>query len=140
MDESANISWFLNSQNNIEFPPPKVLDTSNKSTAKDEGTTYKKILCVVFDLSIITSYNNQSFFKFIYHDDVLSTQDNGIKLRLLQQVKKLLKEYDFQYIISVIKSDLPVDEADSITYFEENDIVLRLNDKNEKGTLFGFSF
>ncbi len=79
MNESANIFWHLNTKNNIEFPPPKVLYSSNRSTAKDEGTTYKKILCISFDLAILTSYNKQSFFRFIYHDDVLSTQDNGIK-------------------------------------------------------------
>jgi uncharacterized protein YydD (DUF2326 family) len=140
MDESANISWHLNTNNNIEFPPPKVLDSSNKNTAKDEGTTYKKILCVAFDLAILTSYNSQSFFRFIYHDDVLSTQDNGIKLRLLELLDKLLKEFNIQYILSVIKSDLPIDEQEDIVYFEENQIVLRLNDKSEEGTLFGFSF
>lgn len=140
MNESANISWYLNANNNIEFPPPKVLDNTNKSTAKDEGTTYKKILCVVFDLAILASYNNQSFFRFIYHDDVLSTQDNGIKLRLLELIDKLAKEYNIQYILSVIKSDLPVDEKDEIIYFKEKEIVLQLNDKNEEGTLFGFSF
>ncbi|HRA74343.1 MAG TPA: DUF2326 domain-containing protein, partial [Flavobacterium sp.] len=140
MDESANISWHLNANNNIEFPPPKVLDKASKNTAKDEGTTYKKILCVAFDLAILTSYNNQSFFRFIYHDDVLSTQDNGIKLRLLELINKLAKEYNIQYVLSVIKSDLPVDENDGILYFKENEIILTLNDKNEEGTLFGFSF
>jgi uncharacterized protein YydD (DUF2326 family) len=140
MDESANISWYLNSSNNIEFPPPKVQDSLNRNTAKDEGTTYKKLLCVAFDLAILTSYNNQSFFKFIYHDDVLSTQDNGIKLRLLELIGKLLKEFNIQYILSVIKSDLPIDDEENIIYFKENEIVLRLNDKSETGTLFGFSF
>jgi uncharacterized protein YydD (DUF2326 family) len=140
MDESANISWYLNANNNIEFPPPKVLDSANRNTAKDEGTTYKKILCVAFDLAILTSYNNRSFFRFIYHDDVLSTQDNGIKLRLLELINKLTKEYNIQYILSVIKSDLPVNEQEQILYFKESEIVLRLNDQNEKGTLFGFSF
>lgn len=140
MDESANISWHLNSSNNIEFPPPKVQDNTNKNTAKGEGTTYKKLLCVAFDLAILTSYNNQPFFKFIYHDDVLSTQDNGIKLRLLELINNLLKDFDFQYILSVIKSDLPIDEEENILYFEENEVVLRLNDVSEEGTLFGFSF
>jgi uncharacterized protein YydD (DUF2326 family) len=140
MNENASISWHLNSLNNIEFPPPKVQDGLNKITAKDEGATYKKLLCVAFDLAILTSYNHQSFFRFIYHDDVLSTQDNGIKLRLLELINKLLREFNIQYILSVIKSDLPIEENESIIYFEENELVLKLNDKNEEGTLFGFSF
>lgn len=141
MNENANISWHLNTNNNIEFPPPKVQDGLNRTTAKDEGTTYKKLLCVAFDLAILTSYNQQSFFRFIYHDDVLSTQDNGIKLRLLELLHKLLKEFNFQYIISVIKSDLPIDaDKENIIYFKEDEIILKLNDKSEEGTLFGFSF
>ncbi len=140
MNESANISWHLNANNNIEFPPPKVLDSSNRNTAKDEGTTYKKILCVAFDLAVLTSYNNQSFFRFIYHDDVLSTQDNGIKVRLLELINNLVREYSIQYILSVIKSDLPVNENDNVIYFNNDEIVLKLNDANEEGTLFGFSF
>ena len=48
--------------------------------------------------------------------------------------------YDFQYILSVIKSDLPTDENDSPILFDENEIILKLNDKDETGTLFGFEF
>jgi uncharacterized protein YydD (DUF2326 family) len=59
---------------------------------------------------------------------------------LLELINKLSEEYNIQYILSVIKSDLPVDENDSILYFKENEIILTLNDKNEEGTLFGFSF
>ncbi|QYS91994.1 DUF2326 domain-containing protein [Flavobacterium covae] len=140
MDENANISWHLNNNNNIDFPAPKILDKTNTNTSKDEGTTYKKILCVAFDLAILTSYNNQSFFRFIYHDDVLSTQDNGIKIRLLTLIQNLSKKYNIQYMLSVIKSDLPVDENDVITYFNDNEVVLKLNDKDDRGTLFGFSF
>lgn len=140
MNENANISWHLNTNNNIEFPPPKVQDGLNRITAKDEGTTYKKLLCVAFDLAILTSYNKQSFFRFIYHDDVLSTQDNGIKLRFLELLDKLIKEFNIQYVISVIKSDLPIDDKENIIYFEDDDIILKLNDKSEEGTLFGFSF
>ena len=79
MDESAHLSWKINSSNNVDFVPPKVhskLD-EQKETAKDEGNTYKKLLCVAFDLAILTSYNSESYFRFVYHDDVLSQQDNG---------------------------------------------------------------
>jgi uncharacterized protein YydD (DUF2326 family) len=57
-----------------------------KETAKDEVNTYKKFLCVAFDLAILCSYNKESYFRFVYHDDVLSQQDNGIKTRLLALV------------------------------------------------------
>jgi uncharacterized protein YydD (DUF2326 family) len=105
-----------------------------------KGNTYKKLLCVAFDLAVLTSYNSESYFRFVYHDDVLSQQDNGIKNRLIKLVKQLTTQFDFQYILSVIKSDLPHDENDDFVYFDDDDIVLKLNDRDESGTLFGFEF
>jgi uncharacterized protein YydD (DUF2326 family) len=142
MDEDANITWTINTNNNIDFPPPKVHDKlhENKLTAKDEGNTYKKLLCVAFDLSILSSYNNESYYRFVYHDDVLSQQDNGIKHRLLNLVESLSLTYDLQYILSVIKSDLPHDENDILQYFNEEEIILKLSDTDDSGTLFGISF
>ena len=50
-------------------------------------------------------------------------------------------EYKLQYLLTVIKSDLPSnDDNDEIIYFKKNEIILELNDLNEKGTLFGFEF
>ena len=142
MDEVARISWKINTNNNVEFVPPKVHSKKEeqKETAKDEGNTYKKLLCVAFDLAILTSYNSESYFRFVYHDDVLSQQDNGIKNRLIELVKQLTTQFDFQYILSVIKSDLPHDENDDFVYFKDDEIILRLHDRDENGTLFGFEF
>ncbi|NLU40159.1 MAG: DUF2326 domain-containing protein [Bacteroidales bacterium] len=142
MDESAHLSWKINSSNNVDFVPPKVhskLD-EQKETAKDEGNTYKKLLCVAFDLAILTSYNSESYFRFVYHDDVLSQQDNGIKNRLIELIKTLTSQYDLQYVLSAIKADLPLDENDEIVYFDDKDVILRLHDRDESGTLFGFEF
>jgi uncharacterized protein YydD (DUF2326 family) len=142
MDESAHISWRINSNNNVDFVPPKVHSKKDeqKETAKDEGNTYKKLLCVAFDLAILTTYNSESYFRFVYHDDVLSQQDNGIKNRLIELVKRLTNQFNFQYILSVIKSDLPFNENDEIVYFKDDEIILRLHDRDESGTLFGFEF
>lgn len=142
MDENAVLSWNLNTNNNVDFIPPKVkskIDES-KDTAKDEGNTYMKLLCVAFDLSILCAYNKESYYRFVYHDDVLSQQDNGIKLRLLELIKDITKKYKIQYILSTIKSDLPLDISNEIQEFKENEIVLKLHDKDISGTLFGFEF
>jgi uncharacterized protein YydD (DUF2326 family) len=142
MDENAVISWNINSNNNVDFIPPKVkskLD-EKKDTAKDEGNTYMKLLCVSFDLAILCCYNKESYFRFIYHDDVLSQQDNGIKSRLLELIHEITRNYKIQYILSAIKSDLPTDENYKPIEFTSNDIVLRLNDVDPTGTLFGFEF
>jgi len=142
MDEDARISWNINTNNNVDFLPPKVQTKGEliKDTAKDEGNTYRKLLCVAFDLAVLCSYNQESFFRFVYHDDVLSQQDNGIKNRLLELVRDLTKRYNLQYILSVIKSDLPIDGNEKPIYFSNSEIILRLHDKDQTGTLFGFEF
>ncbi len=142
MDENAVLSWKINTNNNVEFLSPKVKSKINDKldTVKDEGNTYMKLLCVAFDLSILSTYNPESYYRFVYHDDVLSQQDNGIKTRLLLLVDELTKQLNLQYILSAIKSDLPVGNNDMPIKFAEEDIVLKLHDKDSTGTLFGFEF
>ncbi len=142
MNENAVLSWNLNTNDNVDFVPPKVKSKidKNKDTAKDEGNTYMKLLCVAFDLAILCAYNKESYFRFVYHDDVLSQQDNGIKMRLLELINDITKKYNIQYVLSVIKSDLPMNNTHEIQFFNKNEIVLKLHDKDVTGTLFGFDF
>lgn len=141
MDEEARISWNINASNNVDFVPPKVqTKLSDVETAKDEGNTYRKLLCVAFDLAILATYRDESYYRFVYHDDVLSQEDYGIKLRLLELVRGLCQEFQLQYVLTVISSDLPIDQDENIIHFPEDEIVLRLNDKDSSGTLFGFEF
>lgn len=142
LNEETYISWSINTNNNVDFKPPiiRTKDHLSKDTAKDEGRTYRKILCVVFDLAVLVAYNIESYIRFVYHDDVLSQQDNGIKIRLLKLIDSITINNDIQYILSVIKSDLPTDINDEYIYFRKEQIVLELNDQGEDGTLFGFEF
>lgn len=142
MDENAVLSWNINLNNNVDFIPPKVKSKQDekKDTAKDEGNTYMKLLCVSFDLAILCCYNKESYYRFIYHDDVLSQQDNGIKTRLLDLIHEITTTYKIQYILSAIKSDLPTDLNDKPIEFTNKEIVLKLNDIDSTGTLFGFEF
>ena len=142
MNENALLSLQINNNNNIDFLPPEVKSKKDNqtNTAKNEGNTYMKLLCVAFDLAIIKIYNNESYYRFIYHDDVLSQQDNGVKTRLLNLLEKINQETNIQYIFSVIKSDLPMDDKDHIIYFAEDKVILKLDDKEQSGTLFGFEF
>lgn len=142
MNENAVLSWKINTSNNVDFIPPKVKSKFDEKieTAKDEGNTYMKLLCVAFDLAILCTYNQESYYRFAYHDDVLSQQDNGIKIRFLELIATLAREHKLQYIISVIKSDLPTDNENNPITFSDQDIVLKLHDKDPSGTLFEFEF
>ena len=137
LDTNALISLKLNNQGNVEFNADYQNKVDLLNTSESQGTTYKKLLCVAFDLSLLVNFSDKSFYKFVYHDGVLEGLDDRIKIRYIKLVKELCEKYDLQYIITLIDSDLPKDMPDLI---EENDICLRLNDKDNNGKLFLNSF
>jgi len=137
IDTNALISLKLNNQGNIEFNADYQNKTDLLKTAESQGTTYKKLLCVAFDLSLIINYSENSFYKFVYHDGVLEGLDDRIKILYINLVKEICEKYDIQYIVTLIDSDLPKDEQDIIN---ENEICLKLNDKDNNGKLFLSNF
>ena len=137
LDTNALISLKLNNQGNVEFNADYQNKTDLLKTSESQGTTYKKLLCVAFDLSLLDNYSNKSFYKFVYHDGVLEGLDDRIKIRYIKLVKDFCEKYDLQYIVTLIDSDLPKDMLDLI---EDKDICLRLNDKDNNGKLFLNSF
>lgn len=137
LDSNALISLNINKQGNIEYNA----DYQNKSdlikTSEAQGTTYKKLLCVAFDLSTLINYSKNSFYKFVYHDGVLEGLDDRIKVRYIKLIKSICKKYDLQYILTLIDSDIPKNNPEII---DENEICLKLNDKDNNGKLFLNSF
>ena len=133
LDTNALISLKLNNHGNIEFNADYQNKVDFLNTSESQGTTYKKLLCVAFDLSLLVNFSDKSFYKFVYHDGVLEGLDDRIKIRYIKFVKELCEKYDLQYIVTLIDSDLPKDMPNLI---EENDICLRLNDKDNNGKLF----
>lgn len=142
LNEHAIISWAINSNGNVDFKEPKVESKGDvkKFTQQDKGYTYSNLFCVAFDLAILTTYSNQSFYRFVYHDDVFANKDRGVKNRLLNLINAICLKYDIQYIFNVIKDDLPLNDKDDIIYFSPSEIILNLHDKDASGTLFGFKF
>jgi len=137
---NALISITQNGQGNIEFDASYQNPDDLNSTSEAQGTTYKKILCMAFDLSLLIHYSKSSFYKFVYHDGILEGLDNRIKLRLLEKVKSICSQYDIQYVLSLIDSDIPTLNDGSKYIFNQNEICLELNDKDDSGKLFLQSF
>jgi uncharacterized protein YydD (DUF2326 family) len=128
LNETALITISRNSTYNIDFKP------KFPESAKSDGATYYKILCVAFDLAILINYRKKSHFRFVYHDDVISGDDNGVKSRLIEVIREICERYDIQYIFSAIKDNIP----QSIDLSEN--VILELNDKDDSGKLFKMSF
>jgi len=102
-----------------------------------EGISYKKLMCVAFDLALLVNYSHKSFFKFSYHDGVLEGLDDRIKVRFIELLKKYCKKYDLQYIVSLIDSDIPKGNLELI---KQENVCLELNDNDDQGKLFKCSF
>lgn len=137
---NALISIQLNKQGNVEYSADYQNPADLLTTSESQGTTYKKILCMAFDLALLIHYRKSSFFRFAYHDGILEGLDDRIKIRLLNKVKSICDEYDLQYILSLIDSDIPTDEKGEKYIFTPDEICLELNDRDDLGKLFLHSF
>ncbi len=137
---NALLSIKQNKQGNLEFTADYVNPVNSTSTSESEGTSYKKLLCMAFDLSLLIYYCKNSFFRFVYHDGILEGLDDRIKIRLLNTIKEICIKYDLQHIITLIDSDIPTLGDGSKYKFEPQEICIELNDINDDGKLFKQSF
>ena len=136
---NAIISIKQNTDGNVEFEADYQTSTQI-TTSEADGTSYKKLLCVAFDLALLIHYSKHSFYRFVYHDGVLEGLDDRIKQRLLNVTQRLCKEYNLQYILTLIDSDIPRDIKGDGYKFPIAAICLNLDDKNDQGKLFERSF
>ncbi|GBF44322.1 hypothetical protein LPTSP2_36250 [Leptospira ellinghausenii] len=125
----AYISMALNQSSNIEF------ECKYENSAKDEGTTYYKLLCIAFDIAIQSVYSSESYFRFIFHDDAFANLANTRRIDLLKTVREYTKKYNIQYIFSIIKDDIPSNFS-----YEDDEVILELHDRDDSGKLFYMSF
>jgi len=139
LNTNALISLRQNGEGNVEFSADFQKPVELLQTAEGKGHTYKKLLCMAFDLAIQIHYAKKSYFRFIYHDGILEGLDDRKKLNLIETIKDICREYNLQYIITLIDSDLPLQDGE-IVQFSPDDICLRLHDRDDTGKLFLRSF
>jgi uncharacterized protein YydD (DUF2326 family) len=140
LNVNALLSLRLNNKDNIEFDAQIQNPESLDITSEDDGATYRKLLCIAFDIAILIYYSNMYFYRFVYHDGSLEALDNRKKVKYISIIKNICADYGLQYILTTIDSDLPRDEFDDVVYFAESEICLRLHDKDDSGKLFKRSF
>ena len=134
---SALLYVKLNKSNNVEFHADVAPDEQTAATAEGLGNSYNKMLCVSFDIAVLATYSQRSYFHFVYHDGVFEGLDNRKKTLFLQVIRDYCNRYGIQYIFSTIEDDVPIE---LMSTFDESEICLTLNDQNDSGKLFGFSF
>ncbi len=133
INRKALLSVSPNQAGHIEFKA-EILDESGNATSADLGHTYRKLLCVAFDMAVLRAHVDDRFPRFVYHDGVFESLDDRKKENLLAVIRRYA-ELGLQPIITLIDSDLPV-RVDDEQVFTEDEIVLILHDENERGRLF----
>jgi uncharacterized protein YydD (DUF2326 family) len=137
LDLNGEFYLAINQSGNVEFKVETKLPGSRReASSQSEGTSYKKVLCALFDLAILRTYCREAFYHFVYHDGILEGLDVRKRRLVLQVLRETALKYGVQCIISVIDSDLPRSEDDERIPFPESEIVLDLNDSGPTGRLF----
>ena len=130
----ALINVSINAQSHLEFTV-QILDERGNVTSADLGHTYRKLLCIAFDLALLRAHLDDKFPRFVYHDGVFESLDDRKKENLLVVIKQYTN-LGIQSIITLIDSDIPNKGTRKSPMFNPEEIVLVLHDENEQGRLF----
>lgn len=134
INRKALLSVSPNSEGHLQFRA-EILDESGNSTSADMGHTYRKLLCIAFDLSVLRAHLGEKFPHFAFHDGVFESLDNRKKENLLSVIRQYA-DMGIQSIITLIDSDIPKIENEEPYVFDESEIVLQLHDEGDSGRLF----
>lgn len=129
----ALLSVYANKEGHLEFRA-EVLDDAGKATSADLGHTYRKLLCIAFDLAVLRTHLDQKFPRFVFHDGVFESLDDRKKANLLAVIREYA-DLGVQPIITLIDSDTPPADDDG-SVFGSDEIVLTLHDAGPEGRLF----
>ena len=135
LHRTALIFVSTNDNGNMEFRA-EFNDSNDLHTDEDRGTTFRKLLCIGFDLAVLISYSNERFFHFVYHDGALENLQDKLKLALLKVIRDTCDEHKIQYIFSCLSEDLPTNEEAAEVCPSDDEIVLKLHDGGDAGRLF----
>ena len=134
IDRKALLIVSPNQLGHLEFKA-EILDDSGNSTSADDGHTYKKLLCIAFDLAILRAHLDEKFPRFVYHDGVFESLDDRKKENLLNVIRRYA-DFGIQHTITLIDSDLPIRNRKDCPVFDEEEIILLLHDKDQQGRIF----
>jgi uncharacterized protein YydD (DUF2326 family) len=125
----------VNAEGHLEFRAD-ILDEAGKATSAGLGHTYRKLLCIAFDLAVLRAHLADKFPRFVYHDGVFESLDDRKKGNLLTVIREYA-DLGVQSIVTLIASDMPPQSADGEgPVFTSEEIVLTLHDEGSEGRLF----
>ena len=125
-----------NDSGNLDFHAEFTDADSDVQTQERRGTSFRKILCIAFDLAVLITYAKEKFFHFVYHDGAMEQLEIKRKLALLSVVRKACSEHDIQYIFSALEEEIPFTEDTESLCPQPEEVVLELHDGGNDGRLF----
>ena len=137
ISQKALLSVSPNKMGHLDFKA-EILDESGNSTSADAGNTYRKLLCVAFDLAVARANLTTGFPRFVFHDGVFEALDDRKKENLIGVIRRYA-DLGIQPIITLIDSDLPSQREEDSPVFDRDEIIVLLHDENEQGRLFKMS-
>ena len=136
LKRDAILSVALNDEGNLEFRT-NFVDGNELSTSEADGTSFKKMLCVAFDLAVVRAHLDGAFPRFVFHDGIFELLDPRPKVNLLNSLKEY-SDLGIQSIITVMDFDLPTSVAGIDAGLSKDDVILTLHDDGPGGRLFHF--
>lgn len=134
LGQNAILAIKLNQAGGIDFTA-EFIGESGTATSGDKGTSYKKLLCIAFDLALLRAYLDTSFPRFVYHDGALEQ----LEPRKRENLIKVFREYSalgIQPVISVLDSDLSAPVEAVGASIGVDDVIAHLHDEGDEGRLF----
>lgn len=124
----------VNGEGHLEFRSD-ILDDAGNATSAGLGHTYRKLLCIAFDLAVLRAHLDDKFPRFVYHDGVFESLDDRKKANLLAVIREYA-DLGVQPIITLIASDMPPAAENEGPIFTPDEVVLTLHDEGPEGRLF----
>lgn len=134
LGQNAILAIKMNQAGGIDFSA-EFIGESGTATSGDKGTSYKKLLCIAFDLALLRTYLDTPFPRFVYHDGALEQ----LEPRKRENLLRVFREYaaiGIQPVISVLDSDLPIPAGQDGESVGDSDIIAHLHDEGDDGRLF----
>lgn len=134
IDRKALLSVGPNNEGHLEFKV-EILDDSGNSTSAGGGFSYRKLLCVAFDLAVTRAHLDARYPRFVFHDGIFESLDDRKKENLMD-VLRSYAGHGVQHVITMIDSDIPTAKDGVISFLNRSEVALVLHDENESGRLF----
>ncbi|TBX45712.1 DUF2326 domain-containing protein [Bacillus thuringiensis] len=141
LGETAILFYEINGANNVDFKVNIVGMDEAQLTSKSDGYSYRKMLCVCFDLAVLMNYPTNKFYQFVYHDGSMESMSDTKKIKYINKVRDLCSTKNIQYIFTALEDDIPRDSNGQLFNINDDEIIITLDDReNDEGRLFGISF